>query len=581
MSETTHPDAVGRLVAAPQLAALAETLADKRIATGSGLWGSSVAAVVAAVRQKLGRPIVLVCGHLDEADDLADDVELFLGTRPDVVPALELGGSLGRVSEEQVSNRLKLVSRLAAGVGATPASPSSAPAKERATQVSPLLVSPIQALMQAVPAKSELGNLVRTLKVGDELESEKLIVWLADHGYQRLDQVEVPGDFAVRGGIVDVYLPGEFEGEAEGEEDQLGLPIRIDFFGDQIESIRTFNMETLGSGRQLPSVRVMDLKGQIDSVDSVNLLSYLPEESVVILWEPLEIAEQAKSYFERLPEVKGIYTLNAVLKNAERFARLELSQFDQGSVTLTLLGKEAAPHFDLPVRSLQKFETEAKKAIGELAELAKSHDVTVFCENEGEAKRFGELIDQDAPGLGEQLTVAVGYLHRGFVWESTGEKPVPREKPIALVGHHELFHRYEMRRRVKRVIASRPVDSFLDLKDGDYVVHVAHGIARFMGMRTINKDGQNEEYLTLRFAENATLHVPAARINLVQKYIGGFHGHPQLSRLGSGVWEKQKAKVSEAVMDMAAELLEVQAARAAEQGLPYPPDTEWQKEFEA
>ena len=89
---------------------------------------------------------------------------------------------------------------------------------------------------------------------------------------------------------------------------------------------------------------------------------------------------------------------------------------------------------------------------------------------------------------------------------------------------------------------------------------------KFMGMKTINKDGTNEEYLTLRFAENATLHVPAARINLIQKYVGGFQGTPQLSRLGSGSWEKQKAKVAEAVMDMAAELLEVQAARAAERG---------------
>jgi transcription-repair coupling factor (superfamily II helicase) len=562
MSVTTPPDALGRLVAARELKKLAEVLAEKNVATASGLWGSSVAAVVSAIRKELDRPIVLICGHLDEGDDLADDIELFLGHRPDVVPALELGGAMGKVSEEQVANRLRLVNRLA--VGATPASP--------------ILVSPIQAIMQSVPSRAELKNLVRSLKVGDELEPEKLIVWLADHGYNRLDQVEVPGDFAVRGGIVDVYLAGEFD----QSDDQVGLPVRIDFFGDQIESIRTFNLETLGSGQAIDSVRIMDLKGQMDAGDSTHLFNYLPEDTIVILWEPLEIAEQAKSYFDRLPEVKGIYPLAAVLKNSERLTRLELSQFDQGSgATKSLLGNEPVPHFNLPVRSLQKFETEAKKAIAELAELAKSEDVTVFCENEGESKRFSELIDQDAPGLRENLAIAIGYLHRGFVWERTGETPVPRERPIALVGHHELFHRYEMRRRVKRVIASRPVDSFLDLKDGDYVVHVAHGIAKFLGMRTIAKDGKSEEYLSLRFADNATLHVPAARINLIQKYIGGFHGHPQLSRLGSGVWEKQKAKVSEAVMDMAAELIEIQAARQAELGTSYPPDTEWQREFEA
>ena len=99
-----------------------------------------------------------------------------------------------------------------------------------------LLVAPVQALMQSVPSKEQLKHLIRTLKPGDELEPEKLIVWLAEHGYNRLDQVEVPGDFAVRGGIIDVYLPGDFDTESG---DQVGLTVRIDFFGDQIESIKT------------------------------------------------------------------------------------------------------------------------------------------------------------------------------------------------------------------------------------------------------------------------------------------------------------------------------------------------------
>src|SRR5688572_27139420 len=113
----TLPDAVGRLLAAPELDQLARTLGETGATSASGLWGSSVAAAVTAVQQKLSRPVLLVCGHLDEADDLADDLELFGGKRPEVLPALELGGSLGRVSEEQVSNRLRLISRLAEGSG--------------------------------------------------------------------------------------------------------------------------------------------------------------------------------------------------------------------------------------------------------------------------------------------------------------------------------------------------------------------------------------------------------------------------------------------------------------------------------
>jgi transcription-repair coupling factor (superfamily II helicase) len=552
---TTNPDAIGRLVAARQIAELSQTLAQHRAAAVAGLWGSSVAAVVAGVRQKLASPVLLVCGHIDETDDLADDLELFTGKRPDILTALELSGSLGRISEEQVSNRLRLIARFAAD-------------KQRWTD-SGILISSIQALMQSVPSPKQLQHLFWTLKPDQKLEAEKLIVWLAEHGYNRLDQVEVPGDFAVRGGIVDIYLPGIFENAGE----QLGLTVRIDFFDDQIESIRRFDLDTLGSAEPLASVSVVDIRGKLpDTGESTSLLSYLPENALIAFWAPLEIAEQSRSYLDRLPELKGIYPLSALLKLSAPFARLELSQFDQQPMMLDA----DAPRIRLPVGSLQKFETEAKKAVIELAELAETHDVTVFCENAGEKQRFTELVDGERAGLSAKIDIALGYLHRGFVWDFQGDS-----RPAALLGHHELFHRYEQRRRVTKVIASRPVDSFLDLKEGDYVVHVAHGIAKFTGMHTMSKDGKNEEYLTLRFADNAALHVPAARINLIQKYIGGFHGHPQLSRLGSGAWEKQKAKVSEAVMDMAAELLDVQAARAAQEGLAYPLDTEWQKEFEA
>ena len=569
--QSPTPAVIGRLIAARAMKDLAELLRRGNAVTASGLWGSSVAAVTAALENELHRPILLVCGHIDEADDLADDMELFHGRRPDVLPALELAGSLGQVSEEQASNRLQLIAQLCTVSEAqSPSRPGS------------LLVAAIQALMQSVPSRQQLSELMRTVRVGQELEPEKLIVWLCEHGYNRLDQVEVPGDFAVRGGIIDVYLPGDFEQSGE----QVGLAVRMDFFGDQIESLRTFDLDSLGSRTPLQSVELMDLKGQLpETGESTHLLSYLAPATIIILWAPLEIAEQAKSYLNRLPEVKGIYPLSAILQLASGFARLELSQFEQGAVSMpSLVGGREVPHVQLPVGSLQKFETDAAKAIKELGELAEAHDVTVFCENVGEYERFCELIEQGHPGLRTRIDLPIAYLHHGFVWDEGrvgGQAEGRSARPMALLGHHELFHRYEQRRRVRKVIASRPVDSFLDLKVGDYVVHVAHGIAKFMGMQTVNKDSRSEEYLSLRFADRAALLVPASRINLVQKYVGGFHGHPKLSRLGSGAWEKEKAKISEAVMDMAAELLEIQAARSAETGISYPPDTDWQREFDA
>ena len=639
-------DTVARLLADDVLQQLAHALDTHDSAAAWGLWGSSTAAVVAAVRAHTDRPVLLVCGHLDEADDLADDVELFTGQRPRVLPSLDISGSLGRVSEEQASDRLRLVLDLA---------------DDKQLGKTPVIVSAVAALMQPVPQKDELKHLTRSLGKGMQLEPEKLIVWLSEHGYNRLDQCEVPGDFAVRGGIIDIYAPGEFEADqpghgasvagksgkrpgdgpgdaggqaaGDGEAMQVGLTVRIDFFGDQIETLKRFDLDTLGSGAALQQVRLVDIKGQLSLMSGqTHLLSYLAPETVVVLWAPLEIAEQARSYLDRVPDQRGIYPLSAVLKNAGQFKMVELSQFDQGQTTISLVnstaagaagagsggaggnvsggthatgmgaGAGASRGFQLPVRSLQRFETDVKKALAELAELTQTHDVTVFCENTGEQKRLLELIAADQPGLARQIAAPVGYLHRGFVWGADAALAAEAQdaeggerghssgnptraassggRPMAFLGHHELFNRYEQRRRVKRVIAAKPIDSFLDLQVGDYVVHVAHGIAKFMGLHTMQKEGKAEEYLTLRFAENASLHVPAARINLIQKYVGGFSGSPHLSRLGSGLWEKQKAKVSEAVMDMAAELIDVQAKRNAQVGTAYPPDSEWQKEFE-
>ena len=154
---TSPPDAVGRVVAAPPLLDLAEKLRQSSAISVSGLWGSSVAAVLAVLRKQLDRPILLVCGHVDEADDLADDVELFSRTRPQVLPALELAGTLGRASEEQVSNRMRLVARYAAGTD---------------PEVSGVLVASIQSLMQSVPSRKQLDYLIQTLRRVSPLRSK-------------------------------------------------------------------------------------------------------------------------------------------------------------------------------------------------------------------------------------------------------------------------------------------------------------------------------------------------------------------------------------------------------------------------
>jgi hypothetical protein len=133
----------------------------------------------------------------------------------------------------------------------------------------------------------------------------------------------------------------------------------------------------------------------------------------------------------------------------------------------------------------------------------------------------------------------------------------------------------------RRRLESRAIDSFLDLAEGDLVVHVSHGIARYLGMQMLDQNGQTEEHLLLEFREGTRVYVPATKIDLVQKYVGGAKTEPELSKLGGTGWQHKKDKVQAAVMDLASEMIELQALRAAQPGIGYPPDSEWQAEFEA
>lgn len=447
--------------------------------------------------------------------------------------------------------------------------------------------------MQPSPSKELLKDLVQSIKPGMTLDRDKLVQWLSDHGYTRLDAVEDAGDFAVRGDIVDVWSPGGGEGGS--------YPTRISFFGDQVETLHHFDIETLGPTGDIPEARLVALGDRstwpIDQTRS--LLSYLPQDTIVWLIEPAEIQEQAKSYFDRLSDARGIYPPNAVLKNIQNLAWAEIHQF----------GAEDEKTLRLPCKSVQRFDTKAEEAIKELADLTDRANVVVVCDSKSECTRLSDLLDVKHPGIKDRIQMPTGILQLGFEWneqdwgatrDESGigsrvsglgeEKPETRHptpdtranpsRPLVLLGHHEIFHRYNQRRRLRSVQGARPIDSFLDLQPGDFVVHVHHGIAKFEGMNSITRDGRQSEYLTLKFAGDGTLHVPVTQIHLVQKYVGGAHGRPPLSVLGGATWSKQKEKVAEAVEKLASELLEVQAAREQTPGTAYPPDTTWQKEFE-
>ncbi len=545
-----------------------------------------------ALSAELGRCVVYVVAHLDEADDAAEDLLLF-SRRGMPLPvhrfdALEVLPGESNISLELVAQRFGVISEIID--------------KRRAGQpVSGIFVTPIQALMQAVPHPNTLDRYQFAIAVGQQIPPARLLDWLDRAGYQRADVIEQPGDFATRGGIIDIYPPAgslsarsdttgsaRISADGAGDGDAFG-PIRLDYFGDEIDSIRRIDTQTMGSGQALEQVTMIGASAQQlqSDDDTTHFLSLLGDDTIVVMHEVMELSEQARGYYERLTNARGIYPPKAIFEQLKARQHVEVNQYSASAVTDVKM--------TLAVGQLMSFDQNAAAAVKELAALAAptmGRRVTVWCNNEAERDRLVELLAEHAPESKDVVEIEIGYLHRGFVWRATDEgesessdSSSPDDSPAHyLVPHHELFHRYETRRRIRKVAidaGGEGSDAFLDLDVGDYVVHIEHGIARFSQLKTMTRHGKTEEYLTLEFAKGALLHVPAAQIALVQRYVGGFSGKPPLSMLGGKRWARQKEAVEEAVKDMAAQLLRVQAARAALPGVRYPADSAWQGEFEA
>ncbi len=543
--------------------ALTAALAGGRRGVASGAAGSSTALLAGVVCVTLRRPVVLVVAHIDDADEAVDELA-GLEVEALRLPALEvLPGETG-IALDLFAERVNVVRQVLA---------------DTAGQRPRVLACPIQALMQAVPAPGRIESLLRTIRLGQKQDPAELARWLTGAGYQRRDAVEEPGDFAVRGGLVDVFPPG-----GTGAD-----PVRIDFFGDVVDRLHLVDLETMGSDRAIESVELVcaDVKAIQSDEGTVNFLELLPRSTVGVIAETLEVVEQGRGYFERVIDARGISGPPAVLGLLEKMSALaEINQFSAGAAS-------ADTRVQLPAGLLPAFSKELPEAIAELLGLAEGHRrIVVCCQNEAEQHRLGELLAEHAREQASRVESMVCYVHRGFIWDSPSTSP--GQGPVAIVPYHELVNRFTTRRRTARLKSARAMDTFLDFQPGDYVVHAEQGIARYAGLAMLTPQSitgefqgaaftrarEPEEYLTLEFAGRTKLHVPVSRIDLVQKYVGGFSGNPPLSTLGGQKWKHQKERAFESVRDLAGELLRVRAAREHMPGIQYPQDTDWQTQFE-
>ncbi|MBP8604298.1 MAG: transcription-repair coupling factor [Phycisphaerae bacterium] len=534
---------------------IAARLADHNPALGpvtvSGTWGSFAPLLAAYLLKTLKRPILYIRPHIDDADDAADDLQVFTGLPVQTFPVWESPDEITDAADEILAQRLRL------SLWMTRQQP---PAE-------PFVVSTcVQALNQPVARPQLLFELGLSLSVGQTVEPDLVIGWLADHGFERTDSVDMPGQFAQRGGIIDIYAPVCTAGNTPNTAE--AMPVRIEFFGDCIDSIRRIDLDSQLSHQMLSSVQITAPPLSIAPEGTELFINLLPAETLIILEEPAEIAEVSDVFLSRLEDVRGLYPWPAVYKAIQRFTTLHISRF-AGS---------ASPDFQLDVCSVQQFEQKAgslwkdqQAVLAELLREARTQQVLFYCENQAEIQRVSEILQEKFTVIPDTFLLLSGFIHRGFMIRSLN---------TLVVTHHEVFGQVSIRRRVQRIQGLSPVDTALDLKKGDYVVHLTYGIGKYCGIQMMEKAGAKAEYITLEYADKIQIHVPISNMHLVQKFIGSSPKRPMLSRIGTKKWQRQKENVARGVAELAAELLDVQARRQQMGGFAFGSDTIWQKEFE-
>jgi transcription-repair coupling factor (superfamily II helicase) len=536
---------ISRIESLPDFEEVVGSLLAGHAATLDGVWGSSCALVAAALAKAAPAVLVVVCPRLDDVHGIVEDLRLFSPLQPTRFPVRESLSGERLEQDEAFGDRTRVLKLL------------------NGHQPPKVLVTSMAALLQPVPSRSRLTGQTRVLRIADTLDVEEISAWLVRGGFHNTTAVELPGEFSRSGGIIDVFAPDWFN------------PVRIELFGDEIASIRQFEVDSQRSLQRADAVEITAVTGASAAAtipqggegpaeSPAHLADYLPPRSWFLLVEPQELESEGRHYLERLDQPQGFHGVADVIRRAVQFPSITASAIATGSLEATCR---------LPIESVERFSGHIDKVRLELDDAGRGQEIFLICQTDAEVCRLGEVFGGTQVARDGRLHYSIGSLQNGF-------RLVPDR--IVLLSSGELFRRADVQRpaAIRRRLG-RAIDSFLELHEGDLVVHLSHGIARYRGMHLLEKNGQVEEHLELEFQGKTKLYVPASKIGLVQKYVGGTKGRPMLARLGGRLWDKQKKRVESAVTDMAAEMLELQAVRASRPGISFRVETEWQHEFDA
>lgn len=444
------------------------------------------------------------------------------------------------------------------------------------------VVTSFDAFMDALLPREVIRERVIRIAHDGAVDMDKLAVKLAKVGYDREEQVEGPGQFAVRGGILDIYpLAGE-------------LPVRIELWGDEVDSIRTFDVESQRSIENLTEAVIypaIEFPGEGER--GVSFLEYFDrEDTILFLDEPLRLLEKGQGVEEEFMEaqkkrVESGYTVTdaeAKLYPAKEIAGMMNGYRSIGFLALEMRLKEfdVRGTYSLQCKSVNPYNNSFEMLTQDLKRLKRSgYRVVLISGSRTRAKRLAEdLRDYNLSSFysddverevqpGEIMTV-YGYAAEGY------EYPMLK---FTVISETDIFGKVKKKKK-RRVYEGRKIQSFAELKPGDYVVHESHGLGIYQGIEKIEVDKISKDYMKISYAKGGNLYIPATQLDLIQKYANADAKKPRLNSLGTQEWNRTKSRVRGAVKEIAKDLVELYAAREKSEGYQYGEDTVWQREFE-
>ena len=453
---------------------------------------------------------------------------------------------------------------------------------EKKEQESIAVITTMDAFLDGLPRPEEIRNQKITIDTDSTLDLTRLERELAELGYERESQIEGPGQFAVRGGIIDVFPLTE------------ELPVRIELWGDEIDSIRSFDVESQRSVENLDGITIYPASENWKTgLGAVSFLEYFPEEkSILFLDEPQHLQEAAETveqeYFqsrenrieagvEEGEDSLTVFQVKDIIGQMNCYSGIGLTTLESKCgmfhvrQTYSIQAKSVNPYnnsFELLTRDLKRLKRSGYRVVllsasrtraKRLAEDLRDYDLSSF---------YSDDMEREVnPG---EIMAASGYAAEGY------EYPMLK---FMVISESDIFGRKKKKKRRRRYEGQK-IQDFAELKPGDYVVHENHGIGVYQGIEKIEVDKIVKDYMKISYAEGGVLYIPVAQMDLIQKYAGADAKKPRLNKLGTVQWGKTKSQVKKAVQAVAEDLVKLYATRQQSEGFVYGPDTVWQKEFE-